>query len=85
MLTMKTNRSIRASRNVKGFRSLPPAVGVSLAPRDAARLAREQERLLAHEARWLWRKDQWTRHFAGAAGPERVLPPSARSRQTRGK
>ena len=85
MLTMKTNRSIRASRNVKGFRALPPAVGVSLALLDAARLAREGERLLTREERRLWLENQWTRHFAGAAGPERVLPPSARSRQRKGK
>ncbi len=80
MLTMKTSRSIRTGRNVKGFRSLPQAVGVSLAPRAAARLAREGERLLTREERRLWLENQWTRHFAGAAGPERVLPPSARSR-----
>ena len=85
MLTMKTNRSIRASRNVKGFRSLPQAVGVSLAPRAAARLAREGERLIAREERRLWLENQWTRHFGAAAGPERVLPPSARARRRKGK
>ena len=79
MLTLKGMKHVRTGRNVKGFRSCPQATGVSLAPRDAARLAREEERLLAREARRLWLEDQWTRHFDAA------VPPLARSRQTKGK
>jgi hypothetical protein len=78
VLTMKTCRHIRTSRNAKGFVSCPQATGVSLAPLDAARLAREEQRLLAREARRLWLKEQWTRHFEAAAGP-------ARPGQTKGK
>jgi len=85
MLTLKGMKHVRTGRNVKGFRSCPPATGVSPARLDAARLAREEERLLAREARRLWLEDQWTTHFEGVAGPLRLLPPSARSRQTKGK
>jgi len=85
VLTVRDFRHMRTSRNIKGFRSRPQATGVSLAPLDAARLAREEQRLLAREARRLWLEDQWTRHFEAAAGPARVLPPSARSGQTKGK
>jgi hypothetical protein len=79
VLTIRNSRHIRTGRNVKGFRSCPPATGVSPARLDAARLAREEERLLAREARRLWLEDQWTRHF------EAAVPPLARSRQTKGK
>jgi len=86
MLTLKGMKHVRSSRNVKGFRSCPQATGVSQVPllvmentSDAARLAREEERLLAREARRLWLEDQWTRHF------EAAVPPLARSRQTKGK
>jgi hypothetical protein len=85
VLTIKNCPHIRTRRNAKGFRSCPQATGVSLAPLDAARIARGQERLLAREARRLWLEDQWTRHFEAVAGPARALPPSARSRRTKGK
>ena len=79
MLTLKGMKHVRTGRNVKGFRSCPQAMGVSPAPRDAARLDCEEERLLAREARRLWLEDQWTRHFDAA------VPPLARSRRTKGK
>ena len=88
MLTIRNSRHIRTGRNVKGFRSCPQATGVSPAPllpgisgntSDAARLAREEERLLAREARRLWLEDQWTKHF------EAAVPPLTRSRRTKGK
>ena len=63
MLTLTGLKHIRTSRNVKGFRSCPQATGVSLATGDAARLAREEERLLAREARRLWLEEQGTGHF----------------------
>ena len=85
MLTARTSAHIRTSRNARGFRSCPQARGVSLAPGEAARLAREKEGLAAREARRLWLKEHWARHFEAVAGPARVLPPSARSRQTKGK
>lgn len=74
-MTFKGMKHVRTSRNVKGFRSCPQATGVSPARLDAARLAREEERLLAREARRLWLEDQWTRHF------EAAVPPLARSRR----
>ena len=85
MLAARTSAHIRTRRNGKGLRSCPQATGVSLAPGDAARLAREEARLAAREARRLWLKEHWTRHFEAVAAPARVLPPSARSRQMKGK
>jgi hypothetical protein len=85
VLTVRNSAHIRTSRSIRGFRSWPQATGVSLAPGGAARLAREEERLAAREARRLWLKEQWTGHFEAVAGPARVVPPSARSRQTKGK
>ncbi|MGB2998450.1 MAG: hypothetical protein WBC59_07405 [Phycisphaerae bacterium] len=79
MLTLKGMKHVRTGRNVKGFRSCPQAMGVSPAPRVAARLTREEKRLVAREARRLWIEDQWTRHF------EAAVPPLARSRRTKGK
>ena len=79
MLTLKGMKHFRTGRNVKGFRSCPQATGVSQAPLDAARLAREEERLLAREARRLWLEDQWTRHF------EAVVPPLTVAQATRTK
>ena len=85
MLAARTSAHIRSNRNVRGFSSCPQATGVSLAPGEAVRLAREEHRLAAQEAPRLCLKEQWTRHFEAVAGPARVLPPSARSRQTKGK
>jgi len=79
MLTLKGMKHVRTGRNVKGFRLCPQAPGVSPARLEAARLAREEERRLAREARRLWLEDQWTRHF------EAAVPPLARSRRTKGK
>ena len=81
MLTLEGMKHVRTGRNVKGFRSCPQAMGVSPAPRDAARLAREEERQLAREARRLWLEDQWTRHFEAAVPPLAV----AQATQTKGK
>ena len=81
MLTLKGMKHVRTGRNVKGFRSCPQAMGVSPAPRDAARLAREEERRLAREARRLWLEDQWTRHFEAAVPPLAV----AQATRTKGK
>jgi hypothetical protein len=81
MLTLKGMKHVRTGRNAKGFRSCPQATGVSPAPRDAARLAREEERLLAREARRLWLEDQWTRHFEAAVPPLAV----AQATRTKGK
>jgi hypothetical protein len=81
MLTLKSMKHVRTGRNVKGFRSCPPATGVSQAPRDAARLDCEEERLLARKARRLWLEDQWTRHFDAAVPPLAV----AQATRTKGK
>jgi hypothetical protein len=81
MLTLKGMKHVRTGRNVKGFCSCPQATGVSPARRDAARLAREEERRLAREARRLWFEDQWTRHFEAAVPPLTV----AQATQTKGK
>ena len=83
MLTAKTSRQVRTTRNIKSFRSSRPATGDSLIHADRARTTREQERLAAREQDRLWLAEQWGRHFERAAGPARVLPPSARSQRTK--
>jgi hypothetical protein len=64
MLTMRSIKHVRSSRNIKGFRSCPHATGISLAYLDAARLAVEAERLAKRERRRLWLAQQWQEHFA---------------------
>ena len=81
MLTLKSSRHIRTTRNIKGFRSCQHATGESLADLDAQRIAREEARLAARAARRLRLEEEWDKHFYGVAGPSRVLPPWARSRQ----
>ena len=83
MLTLKSSRHIRTSRHIKGFRSCQHATGESLAHLDAQRIAREEARLAARAARRPWLEEEWDTHFDRAAGLLRVLPPSARSRQTK--
>lgn len=85
MLTLKSSRHLRTTRNIKGFRSCQHASGESLAHLDAQRIAREETRLAARAARRLRLQEEWNKHFDGAAGPSRVLPPPARSRQTAGR
>jgi hypothetical protein len=76
-------KQIRTSRNVKSFHSCLHTTGVSAAHHDKRRLTREEEALTAREALRLWLEEQWREHFERAAGPLRVLPPSARGRQAR--
>ena len=85
MLTVKSMKQICTSRNVKSFRSCPHATGVSAAHHDKRRLTREEEALMAREGRRLWLEEQWREHFERAAGPLRVLPPSARGQQARAR
>ncbi len=85
MLTIKSMKHIRQSRNVKSFRSAPNATGVALAHHDTQRLCREEERLMVHEAQRLWLNKQWHGHFGRVAGPLRVLPPAARGLRTEGR
>ena len=83
MLTLKSIRHIRTSRNVNGFRSCQQATAESLAHLDAQRIVREEARLASRAARRLWLEEEWDKHLERAAGPLRVLPPSVRPRQTR--
>lgn len=84
MLTIKSMKHLPTGRNVKSFRSCQHATGVSMGHLDKGRIAREEHRLMAREARRLWLEEQWREHFERAAGPLRVLPPSARSRMKAG-
>lgn len=59
MLTMRSMKHVRTSRNIKSFHSCPHATGISLAHLDAARLALEAERLANRERRRLWLAQQW--------------------------
>ena len=81
MLTLNSFRHIRTSRNIKGFPSCQHGTGELLAHLDAQRIAREEAGLAARAARRLRLQEEWEKHFDGAAGPSRVLPPSARSGQ----
>ena len=83
MLTLKSFRHIRTSRNVNGFRSSQHATAESLAHLDAQRIVREEARLASRAARRLWLEEEWDKHLERAARPLRMLPPSVRSRQTR--
>jgi nucleotidyltransferase/DNA polymerase involved in DNA repair len=81
MLTIKSMKQIRTSRNVRNFHACLHATGVSAAVNYKARLIGEEKALMLREARRLWLDDQWREHFARAAGPLRVLPPAAREQQ----
>ena len=81
MLTLQSSRHIRTSRNIKGFRSCQHAAGESLSHLDAPRIPGEEARLASRAARRLWLEGEWDKHLERAAGPLRVLPASARSRQ----
>ena len=83
MITLKNSAHIRTCRNIRGFRSCQHAIGVSLSHLDVERLAREEDRLASREMRRLRLDEQWRKHFERVAGPLRVLPPSARTRETK--
>ena len=85
MITLESINHIRTSRSIKGFRSCRHATGVSRAHVERARIDFEEERLDGREARRVWLDKQWKEHFEYVAGPLRMLPPSARSRQTKAR
>jgi len=85
MLTLRSMRHTRTSRNIKSFRSCRQNTGEPCVREDQTRIAREGKRLGAREAQRRWLADQWAGHFEAVAGPLRALPPSARSRQTKGR
>ena len=85
MITLESKNHIRTSRSIKGFRSCRHATGVSRAHVERARIALEQERLDGREARRVWLDKQWKEHFEHIAGPLRMLPQSARFRQTKAR
>jgi len=82
MITSKGIKHIRTSRNIKSFQSYCHATGISYTHCDAVRICRELEGLKEREGRRLWLNEQWEKHFERAAGPLRILPPSARVRQS---
>jgi len=81
MLTMKSMKQTRTSRNVRSFRACLHATGLSAAEHDKPRLIGEERALMLREVRRLWLDEQWLAHFERAAGPLRVLPPAARKQQ----
>jgi len=83
MLTLKNRRHVRTMRNIKSFRSCPNATGVSMQHLDRARIRLEQERLALREKHRVRTAEQWTDHFEHIAGPLRVLPPAARTQETK--
>ena len=85
MLTLRGMKHISTSRNIKGFRSCRHAMGVSRAHVEQARIALEEERLEGREARRVWLDKQWKEHFEHVAGPLRMLPQPACSRQTKAR
>ncbi len=80
MVTVKDSGQIRCSLNVKGFRSLASATGVSGVGQEACRLQRQAARLAGRREGRRRRQAEWQSHFLWAAGPCRVLPPQARLR-----
>jgi len=85
MLTLRGMKHIQTSRSIRGFRSCRHATGVSRAHVEQASITLEEERLDGREARRVWLDKQWKEHFEYVAGPLRMLPPSARSRQTKAR
>ena len=82
MLTLKGPAHIATSRNIKSFRWCAHSTAEPMAHLDIQKLAREEKRLAAREARGFRLAKQWIQHLEHVAGPLRVLPPSARYRQT---
>ena len=85
MLTQRTSAHVSSSKNIKSFHSCRHTTGVSMAHLDRTRIRREDERLRARKARQLCLARQWSEHYGHVAGPMRVLPPSARTGQTKGR
>ena len=81
MLTIKSIKQIPTSRNVRSFRACMHATGGLAIDHEKSRLVGEERALVLREARRLWLDEQWREHFGRAAGPLRVLPPSAREQQ----
>ena len=81
MLTMKSMKQTRTSRNVRSFRACLHATGLSAAEHDKPRLIGEERTLMLRKARRLWLDKQWLAHFERATGPLRVLPPAAREQR----
>jgi hypothetical protein len=83
MLTLKTSAHIQTSRNIKSFCSCPSSTGLFMGHLEARRQYAQEIRLAHRQLRRLWLEEQWSGHFERAAGPLRVLPPSARPWQTK--
>lgn len=81
MLTLRGMKHIRTGRNIKSFRSCPPATGVSMSHLDVERIARGEERMAGAEARRAWLDNRWSENLKRMARtkPLPVPPASARS------
>lgn len=67
MLNFRSSAHIRTSmRNANGFRSCSHSMGVSLAPLEMKRIAREEKKLASREERRLWLEAEWIGHFERA-------------------
>jgi hypothetical protein len=84
VLTLKTSAAIRTNRNIKSSRSCPSSTGLFMRRLEARRQDVQEVRLAHRQLRRLWLQEEWSGHFERAAGSLRVLPPAARSWQTKG-
>lgn len=58
MISLKNSDHIPDSRTIKGFRSCPPATGISLILLDRGRISFEKERLTWRKAHQKWMLQQ---------------------------
>tara|TARA_B110000259_G_scaffold180225_1_gene220683 strand:+ start:1938 stop:2177 length:240 start_codon:yes stop_codon:yes gene_type:complete len=75
MLTIKSMKQIRI------IRACRHATGQSAADHYKARVSEEDRTLIRRKAKHLLLDEHWVAHFERAAGPLRVLPPTAHEQQ----
>jgi hypothetical protein len=78
MITIKSMKQMRTSKNICGFHACLHLTGEPTTSHDKQRIAREEQALKVRISQRLWSRFQWLHHFDCAAGPLRMLPPSAR-------
>jgi len=85
MLTLRSVKHTRTGGNISSFRSCPHSTGMWMAHLDRARIACEEKKLAAREARRLWLGRQWAERFEHMAPPSRLLASSGHPRQAKAR
>lgn len=83
MLSLKSSAHIPTNRHTRSFRSCRTGTGLPMRHVETRREYRQWTGLVNKQLHRLWIEEQWNEHFERAAGPLRILPPSARSQQPR--